>query len=489
MKTLHVKIVHTNDIHSHLENAARAASAIRAIRREHEQDGILLMDIGDHMDRMRLETEGTDGRCNIAMMNAIGYEVFVPGNNEGLTFTKGELYMLSRQAQFPIVAGNMRELESGKLPDWIKPYVVIEKAGVTIGIIGVTVNFNAFYNLLGWDIGEPLACVREWAAQLRPHVDVLVVCSHLGLGRDEQMAAEIPGIDCILGGHTHHLLEEPLLVGSTRIFAAGKLGAYVGEIDIQVDRETRQLVIEGRCIAVENYAPDPEIVDLIQVHRTAAKQAMGQTAAVADRDLRISWTEESPLANLLAAGLRRWTNADVGIVNAGQLLRNVEKGGISREMLHECCPSPINPCRMTLTGAAIRQALEESLLEDRIHIPIRGFGFRGKELGVLAVDGATVYYDPTRPSYEKIVRVEIQGRPMEADQTYSVGTIDMFSFGIGYLSLKGGGEIRYWLPEFIRDVLCSQLNEPSEVERSERSRWRNVHEIKEMGTSIPDTGG
>lgn len=480
MQTLHVKLIHTNDIHSHLENAAKAASVIRAIRSRHSQDALLLVDVGDHMDRMRLETEGTAGRCNIAVMNATGYEMCVPGNNEGLTFTKDELRSLASQARFPIVASNMRELENGKLAEWMEPYLIVEKAGVKLGIIGVTVNFNAFYHLLGWDMRDPLACVRELTALLRPQVDVLVVCSHLGLSRDEQMAAEIPGIDCILGGHTHHLLEQPQLVGATRIFAAGKLGAYVGEIDIQVNRRTRELVIEGRCIAVEDVPPDREIADIIQKHRLAAKETMRQTTAVADRDLPISWISESPLANLLAAGLKRWTNADIGIVNAGQLLKNVNKGGISREMLHECCPSPINPCRMQLTGAAIRQALEESLLEDFIHAPIRGFGFRGEELGVLAVDGATIYYDPARRPFERIMRIDIQGRSLDPNQYYSVGTIDMFSFGIGYLSLKGEGEAQYWLPEFIRDVLSSQLKEPLEVERSGWSRWKNIHEHKEQ---------
>ncbi len=476
LQTLHVKLIHTNDIHSHLENAAKAATVIRDIRARHQQDALLLVDVGDHMDRMRLETEGTDGQCNIAMMNATGYELFVPGNNEGLTFTKDNLHDLAQQAQFPIVASNMREYVSGERPEWVKPYWVTEKAGVKIGIIGVTVDFNAFYHLLGWDVQEPIPVIRELTALLRPQVDVLVVCSHLGLGRDEQLAAEIPGIDCILGGHTHHLLEQPMRIGSTSICATGKLGEYVGEIDIHVDSRTRQVEIQGRCVAVRDYAADRELVDMLQQYRTVAKEAMGRTVVIVDRSLPVSWTAESPLANLLAAGLRRWTDADIGLVNAGQLLKNVERGGVSKEMLHECCPSPINPCRMKLSGKAILQALEESLLHQFVHIPIRGFGFRGEELGVLAVDGATIQYDPTRPSYEKILSVYIEGQPLQPDQIYTVGTIDMFSFGIGYMSLKGRGEVQYWLPEFIRDVLHSQLSEPTEVEQCGWRRWQNVRE-------------
>ncbi len=75
-------------------------------------------------------------------------------------------------------------------------------------LIGVTAYFTEYYRLLGWDIQEPLQVTEQLVRKLRPEVDVLIVMSHLGLRLDERMAQEIPGIDVILGGHTHHLLEE-----------------------------------------------------------------------------------------------------------------------------------------------------------------------------------------------------------------------------------------------------------------------------------------
>ena len=86
-----VVLLHSNDIHSRLEPAAKMAAYIAETRRMYGSDHVLTVDIGDHMDRMRVETEGSDGLVNIALLNAAGYEVVTIGNNEGLTFTPEHL--------------------------------------------------------------------------------------------------------------------------------------------------------------------------------------------------------------------------------------------------------------------------------------------------------------------------------------------------------------------------------------------------------------
>ncbi|GEN33351.1 5'-nucleotidase C-terminal domain-containing protein [Aneurinibacillus danicus] len=68
-------------------------------------------------------------------------------------------------------------------------------------------------------------------------------------------------------------------------------------------------------------------------------------------DLPVSWEEESPLPNLLAAGLRSRVDEEIGLVNSGTLLFSLEKGDVTCKDLLSLCPHPINPCRMKLTGA------------------------------------------------------------------------------------------------------------------------------------------
>ena len=143
------------------------------------------------------------------------------------------------------------------------PSTIIEKARLRIGLIGVTAAFADFYKLLGWHVTDPLKAVAEQAALMKEKVDVLVVMSHLGLPMDRRMAQEIAGIDLILGGHTHHLLEEPEYIGQTCICAAGKFGEYIGRVEIGIDPITARPTFRASCVPVAALEEQPEAAAII----------------------------------------------------------------------------------------------------------------------------------------------------------------------------------------------------------------------------------
>jgi 5'-nucleotidase len=469
-------ILHTNDLHSCFENMPKIATAIDEYRSQYSADDLLLIDCGDHMDRMSMETEGSAGWANVEVMNATGYEVFVPGNNEGLTFPKHVFEGAFRdRAEFDVLACNMFELESGRVPAWMLPWRIMDKGGLIVGIIGLTASYNDFYNPLGWDIQDPFELARITVDLLRPQVDILILVSHLGLGFDQRIAAEIPGIDCILGGHTHHLLEQAIMVGHTLIGAAGKLGSHLGVVELEYDiLHHRRSKLAGFAKDVTRLANSSRISSIIENYRELSLAVLNKQVAHLYEPLSNNWNEQSELGNLLADGIRRWTNSEVGLVNAGQLLDSLPAGGITDYQLLMICPSPINPCSLYLTGAQIVQALEEALLLEFIEKPIRGFGFRGKVLGTLCLSGLNVQYDESFPPYQKIINVRINNEAIDVDRRYKVGTIDMFTFGAGYTSLGKGLDKHYYLPEFIRDVLKRQLVDDEAIALSRYSRWNAV---------------
>jgi 5'-nucleotidase len=470
-------ILYTNDIHSHFEQMPKVAAFFRKMREAVSKENSLILDVGDHMDRMRPETEGTSGVANLEIMNATGYEAMVLGNNEGLTFTPDLLEQVYREhARFPVIGSNVLDAATGQMPNWMNPYLIIQKAGLRIGLIGVTAAFTDFYELLGWKVTDPLEAAAYYAKLLRPQVDVLIVLSHLGLRLDQRMAEELEGIDLILGGHTHHLLEEPLLIGGTYICAAGKFGQYAGHLELEYDVAERRIrAMAGRVVDLADQESDSSILQLLEHYRQSSRIALDTEVALLRQPLRLDWYGESQLGNLLAAGLRSWTSAEIGLVNAGQLLQGLKEGRVTRGRLLEICPGPINPCRLRLSGANLLQALEESLLEEFMEKPIRGYGFRGEVLGVLCLDGISVQYDPSQSAYNKIVEVSVGGTALELERDYIVGTIDMFTFGAGYLSLSKGTSVEYLLPEFLRDVLLEQLhNEEAILSSSQKQHWAAI---------------
>ncbi|WP_245850648.1 bifunctional metallophosphatase/5'-nucleotidase [Paenibacillus herberti] len=458
-------LLHSNDVHSRLEEAARISSCVADKRRLYGESRVLYVDIGDHLDRMRQETEGTGGSVNIALLSEAGCEAAIPGNNEGLTFTKDELARLyGREARFPVLCCNMLDAETGELPEWLLPSTVIVKNGLRIALIGATAAYPAFYELLGWTVNDPTEAVREQVALLRDAADAVILLSHLGLPTDRRLAENIPGIDIILGGHTHHLLEEPELVGDTLLCGAGKFGERLGRVELAIEEATGRLLKRGSLLPLASWPMGDGAESLLREHGEAARRELSRPVAKLSRALPLDEERESPLANLLAAGVKEWTGADIGIVNAGQLLGSLPVGEISEGLLHSLCPSPINPCRMKLRGSLIREALEQSLLPEFIGKELRGFGFRGTILGTLAVDGLRIEWDPQREPGRKIIAIEYQGAELDDGLDYSVGTLDMFTFGAGYLPLKEGTDIQYFLPEFIRQVLAVELNKPHALE-------------------------
>lgn len=467
-------ILHTNDIHSFFEQMPQIKTVLDTAKSFHAKHEVLTVDCGDHMDRMRMETEGSSGLANVEILNACGYDFIVPGNNEGLTYTAEVLAQTYAHARSSIVCGNMLEASTLKPPAWMTPFQIVQKGRLSVGVIGVTAYYPDFYRLLDWEVLDPFEVTNQLVDQLRPQVDILIVLSHLGWANDERMARELEGIDLIIGGHTHHLLEHPVRVNRTYIAAAGKFGQYVGQIVLHYDFASRSIVsLSGECIDVSSYPASPLIEDMIERYRRIGKQRLEHPVAHLNQPLFIDWHRESSLGNLLAAGLKKWVGADIGIVNAGQILDGLEAGAVTPETLLNICPSPINPCRLLLTGEKIRLAIEEALLEQFIENPIRGFGFRGKVLGTLCVEGLQIEYDSTRGAYEKVLDVRIGGESMQPNRTYIVGTIDMFTFGIGYSSLGKGSGTQYFLPEFLRDVLREQLRQPEEIEKSKRKRWHD----------------
>lgn len=470
-----VKIVllHTNDIHSSFDNMPRIAGTVARLRARHRDTPVLLADCGDHMDKMSSITEASEGEAHLRILEAMEYQYITLGNNEGLTFTKDRMEELfNRQLPFMVLGANLRELTTGEPPVWMIPSHIREQDGIRIGWIAVTAPYTIFYQLLGWQVDEPLAAVRREIGRIREQVDAIVVISHLGLRSDKQLAEQIEGIDIILGGHTHHVLEPPLVHGQTLLCGCGSLGRYVGELELYFDRNSRQLLrVEGGIHHTEHEAEDPGIKALIRSETVWATAVMEQQVAVLDRPLPVDWERDSPLGNLLAMGIRKQTGAEIGLINSGQLLTSLLAGPVTRQTLLALCPSPVNSCLVRLTGRELLTALEESLLDEFVQLPIYGNGFRGKRLGGLCVDGLTVNWNPQGEPYSRILQARTVDGLLEADREYLVGTADMFTFGTGYLSLKQGREPRYFLPDFLRHVLTVQLNNPGDMEACTAARF------------------
>ncbi|MGZ4112015.1 MAG: bifunctional metallophosphatase/5'-nucleotidase, partial [Tumebacillaceae bacterium] len=361
-----IHFFHTNDVHSHFEEYLQVATQLRKRRAEVLARGevALTFDIGDHADRKRMETEGTFGRTNGALLRQVGYDAWVFGNNEGLTLPKERWQELVNESETPVLNANLFDDVSREAYPFFDPYLIVERGGVRIGVLGLTVPFSDFYKMFGVYCEHPRETFERVLPEIKAQgVDLIVLLSHLGLNSDKQIAVEIPGIDIILGGHSHHVLEEPLRVGDTLICQTGCYGANYGHLTIEWEQATRTIIgVSGGTVARDaGVQADQDLVELLAHWQERAADELTETVAELPQTLGHDLVGNSPLAHLLCDAMCRLSRAPIALINGGLINHGLIEGTVSKGDLLTCFASPCVTCVVELTGAQIRSLLHKSL--------------------------------------------------------------------------------------------------------------------------------
>lgn len=445
-----IHIYHTNDLHSHLEHWPSIHKLLAERRRWHEEAGdeVLIFDIGDHVDRWHPLSDATRGKANCRLLNEAGYDAATIGNNEGITLPFEDLDSMYLEKSFEMLVANLYKPD-GSRPAWAKPYhVYISKKGTRIGVIGVTVNFSRFYEQLGWKLADPIDELKKCLAELKGKTDIMILLSHLGIHDDELIAGMFPEIDVILGGHTHHILHEGKDVGSTLLAGAGKHGFYTGHVTVKVHEHSKQIINKRAILYDMNEAEKAENeMQLAEGYYAEGKRLMAKTVAFLPGELQANPLESSVLSKMLTQALREWCDADCAFMNAGMLLHGLNSGEVSQYDLLEICPHPINPCTIRLSGAELKEVLLQTRDEKWPHMQIKGLGFRGTVMGVMEYDGIEFQ------KAHNVQQILINGAPLDAKKYYVLAIPDMFTFGRFFPEISRAENKKYWLPEFLRNLL------------------------------------
>lgn len=253
-----LRIVHTNDTHScimpvspHSSDTAladkggfvRRAALVRDLRAE--DNSLLLFDSGDF-------SQGSayynlyKGEVEVKLMNEMRYDAATIGNHE-FDFGLENMARIFRMAGFPIVCANYH-VEGTVLEGLVKPYVILERKGVKIGVFGLGTQLEgmvASENYAGVVYEDPITAANRVADILknREHCDLVVCLSHLGWQidgiDDSEVIPATRDIDIVLGGHSHTYMEHPEVVKNADgeyVYCnqMGKHGRYVGELSLQM---------------------------------------------------------------------------------------------------------------------------------------------------------------------------------------------------------------------------------------------------------------
>ncbi|WP_125707268.1 bifunctional metallophosphatase/5'-nucleotidase [Companilactobacillus zhongbaensis] len=447
-----IKIVHTNDLHSHFENFPKIARFIKKSRKKSTADQFYLFDIGDAMDRAHPLTEATDGSANIEWMNQQNYDAATIGNNEGLGNSHEQLDHLYDHANFPVILGNLYE-HGGQLANFAKPYLIkTTDKGTKVGIIGFTAPYILTYPLLDWDIrliqNEMPPIIKQIEQE---KCDVIILMSHLGVSMDRLIAKQYPQIDVILGSHTHHLFEKGEMDNGVLLAAAGKYGQNIGTVDLTLN-DNHQIT--------EKSAYTTPTADLKAKKKDAqwisGQAEKGNEILASEKVAEIPYTlstdieAEHSFINEALVATQQYADADAAVLSSGLFLTDLKKGVVTKKDLHEALPHAIHVMQTTLTGDNVWRLvmeMEKNRAYLRRHLQ-KGMGFRGKIFGELVYRGITI--DNKRNVY-------INGQQLEMKKEYKIALLDHYLFVPFFPTIEIVGDNKIMYPDFIRNVFADYL--------------------------------
>ena len=444
-------ILHTNDIHGHLENMARIATKIQQIRDENPEATVLYLDAGDVEDTSVRLSNLTKGVAMYRLLHVMGCSASVPGNGSILRYGTEVLQAQAEAAEFPLLLANIR-LANGNPPLGVETRHFLHAGDAVFGLIGITARLTAYESFFNLSLLNERHLVRDLAGALwQDGVDMVILLSHMGHQEDIQLAHKLQDVvSLIIGAHSHDLLEEGYRVGNVLVVQAGEYGQHLGRVDLTWQENGELLIEKASVIPISAETPQSQVfLDELAALEADVEAFLGEQIAELAHDLDYAFDRECGMGNFAADALRQFMDAEIGLAVVGQAFSGtLPAGALQRLHLWDVCDSSANPGLVELTGVQllhiIRQGLDIELAQDD---SVRGL--RGRKRGLIHLSGASVHDG----------QLWIGDAPVRADKIYRVAASDFeFMYNFGYVPQDWNLDAQYAVPTIIREAIEAYLN-------------------------------
>ncbi len=466
-KTYKFTVLHTNDLHGHFwtndkgeYGLAAQKTLIDRIKKDVEAKGgsVLLLNAGD-INTGIPESDLQNAKPDIEGMNAIGYEAMTLGNHE----FDNPLQLLDMQekwAKFPFLSANVY---NNKTKDFlVKPYVVFDKQGLKIAVVGLTTEDTAklgnpeYMGLVHFE--DPTAAAKRVLTELenKEKPDVKIALTHMGYYYDGKHGSNAPGdvnlarnldknaFDMIIGGHTHDtvcvddkgvFIEnyeptqpcKPDFQNGSWIMQAGEWGKFVGRADfefkngelklahyelIPVNLKKKVKNAEGKSeyvLYADEIPQDEKLAAELKIYQDKGDELLGvkvgELKGKLEGDRKVVRFQQTNLGRLIAEAQRERAKADVGIMNSGGIRDSILEGNVTYKDILKVQPFGNIVSSVDLSGAELIELLNVIALKEV------DSGAYAQFAGIsMVVDRAI----------KQVKDVKIQGKPLDLNKTYRV---------------------------------------------------------------------
>ncbi|HAZ40626.1 MAG TPA: bifunctional metallophosphatase/5'-nucleotidase [Exiguobacterium sp.] len=460
-----IGLMHTNDTHAHIDDAPKRATVIKQLRASYRAEGIpsLLLDAGDVFSGS-LYFNKFLGQADLELMNYMKYDMMTFGNHEfdlGDTDNNLALKNFVTAAKFPFITANVdfskNELFNGLQkktitagPERGKIYqgIIKEYKGQKIGFFGLTTEETK-------DIASPgtvafanyIASAKAAVKKLEDRgVNKIVALTHIGyddnesIDNDKLLAANVEGIDVIIGGHSHTQLDEPVMFNSkntpgktdsTLVTQAFQYGKYLGNLNLTFDYKGHITDYKGSLIEVGKAEADGEATKILQPYADQIAELRNEEVGanivnalpnprVKDENVISVRNSETALGNLITDGMLKKAKeynpeTVIAMQNGGGIREAIDAGPLTVGEVLTTLPFGNTLATVKLSGAEIKELLEISV------------GIAPKENGgFLHVSGMKFEYDSTKAAGERVTKTEVKNGDtydlIDPAKTYVIAT-------------------------------------------------------------------
>lgn len=457
----HLVILHTNDTHSQIEPEKSGAAGIMqrkavfdSVRRA--EKNVITVDAGDGVQGS-LYFKMFRGDADFPLLNMTGYDIRILGNHE---FDNGldDLARYWKQVKGTPLSANY-DFSATPAKGIFKPYVIKKIGGKKIGFIGLNVDPESLIvadNYKGMKFKPVIETANEVASMLKrdKKCDLVVAVTHIGYDMgdkedDLKLARNSRDIDVIIGGHSHTLVnpdtpdKTPHLVSNldgkpVLVAQAGKAGRYVGKIDIDLDK-IGEVAPEYSLISVSDRFGsdrlDPKMEAFLAPYKhkvdSVNNMRVGYVAENMDGTSRIgrfpNWAADfgAWYGNLKLDSLRAADSSvprlDMAIMNVGGIRSSWPEGELCKGKVLSTFPFSNRYVVMRIKGSSLLEAMKVA----------------ARKGGEAISHGARVVTDKDG----NLQTMLIDGKPVDPDKEYTVGTIDYLAWGNDDLRSLADGKV------------------------------------------------
>jgi len=446
---------------------ARLASLLEQRRAAAGEQPVLLLDGGDFSMGTLFHTVTRETGGELRLMTELGYDAATLGNHEfdfrpaGLAAMISAAHKAKGDALMPLLSSNLGfdperpeddSLQAHYDAGRIAPYKLIDKGGIRFGLFGLLGNNAVAVSpmIKPARFADPLETAKATVGKLREEgAEVVILLSHMGVvqqadgswrGEEVELVEQVPGIDIVVGGHSHTALAQPVLVnGRTPVMQAGSEIQHLGELHMRLDANGKPQVLGYQLHPINDQiagdaAVTAQVEDFKQVvsaQMLAPKgYAFDQPLAKVDKTLTRAY-DDPILGNLVTDALRQATGSDVSFTGNGTIRDNLIKGRqgvqavsdlfrIAPLGIGELDDAPGYPLiKVYVTGQELKNLLEVLLL---------AYQLRESKSYYPRVSGLRFAYNPWRVPFDRVSQIEL-GDPLNGYTPLDLADTRLYSIG------------------------------------------------------------